>query len=199
MWNKRVALLAFWALFLARAVSAQTVTASITGTLRDPSGAVVPNVKVAATNTGTNQTYTAITNESGLYNLLFLQVGDYSVVAEAQGFKKTTLGPFKLEVNQIARVDVKLEVGETTQSVEITGVAPILQTESTATGGLLTAAAEPLLCGQQRGLGIVWVRRHLLRHSIRRFPLGHAVEQGPGRRSWEVGPAPLARWLVHSG
>ncbi len=139
MYYARIVLLVFTTFFLVRAVSAQTVTASITGTVTDPSGAVVPNVKVVATNTGTNLTNTATTNSSGVYNLLFLQVGQYSVSAEAQGFKKTTLGPFTLEVNQIARVDVKLEVGETTQSVEITGIAPILQTESTATGGLITA------------------------------------------------------------
>ncbi|MBS1877344.1 MAG: TonB-dependent receptor [Acidobacteria bacterium] len=114
--------------------SAQTITASITGTVSDPSGAVVPNVKVTATNTSTNQAYNANSNESGVYNLLFLPVGNYNVSAEIQGFKRTVLGPFGLQVNQIARVDVKLEVGDTTQSVEIKDFAPVLQTESTATG-----------------------------------------------------------------
>lgn len=118
---------------------AQTTTASITGTVTDPSGAVIPNAKVVATHTGTNITSSAVTNESGVYNLLFLPIGDYSVAVENQGFKKTALGPFKLEVNQIARVDVKLEVGDTTQQVEITDFAPILQTESTATGDTITS------------------------------------------------------------
>ncbi len=113
---------------------AQTITASITGTVADPSGAVVPNVKVTATNASTNQAYSVNTNEAGVFNLLFLPVGPYNVVAESQGFKKTVLGPFDLQVNQIARVDVKLEVGDTTQSVEIRDFAPVLQTESTATG-----------------------------------------------------------------
>src|SRR5438105_14519077 len=85
----------------------QTTTASITGTVTDPSGAVVPNVKVVATNTATNVAYTATTNESGVYNILFLPPAEYNVAAEAQGFKKSVLGPFKLEVNQIARIDVK--------------------------------------------------------------------------------------------
>ena len=117
----------------------QTVTANITGTVTDPSGAVVPNVKVAATNVGTNVQYAALTNGAGVYNLLFLPVGQYNVSTEAQGFKKMTLGPFTLEVNQIARVDVNLEVGETTQSVEIKDIAPILQTESTQTGDTLSS------------------------------------------------------------
>src|SRR5947199_1109329 len=119
---------------------AQTITGSITGTVTDPSGAIVTNVKIVATNVGTNITHTAQTNEAGVYNLVFLPVGQYTVSAEAKGFKRTVLGPFALEVNQIARVDVKMEVGEITQSIEITSVAPILQTESTATGETLTSS-----------------------------------------------------------
>lgn len=125
--------------FFTGGLNAQTVTATITGTVGDPSGAVVPNVKVTATNVATNLSYSANTNDAGVYNLLFLPIGQYNVTTEAQGFKKTVLGPFTLEVNQIARVDVSLQVGDTTQSVEIKDFAPILQTESTATGDALTS------------------------------------------------------------
>jgi hypothetical protein len=112
----------------------QTITGTITGTVTDASGAMAPNVKVTGTNQGTGVVFTAMTNQAGVYNLLFLPVGNYTITAEASGFKKAVLGPFTLTVNQTARVDVKLELGEVTQSVEITGVAPILQTESTQTG-----------------------------------------------------------------
>jgi hypothetical protein len=125
---------------LSPAAYAQTITGSITGTVADPSGAVVPNVKVTATNPDTNQSHSTITNESGVFNLLFLPVGSYNVIAESQGFKKTVLGPFDLQVNQIARVDIRLEVGEATQSIEIKDFAPVLQTESTATGDTLNTA-----------------------------------------------------------
>lgn len=118
----------------------QTITGAITGTVKDPSGAVVPNVRITATNVTTNLTYTTTSNEAGVYNLLFLPIGNYNVSTEAQGFKKLTLGPFQLEINQTARVDVALEVGETTQSVEIRDIAPILQTESTQTGDSLSSA-----------------------------------------------------------
>ncbi len=121
-------------------VMAQTTTASVTGTVTDSSGAVAPSVKITATNVGTNLTYNTNTNDSGVYNLLFLPVGQYTVSTDKQGFKKTVLGPFTLEVNQIGRVDISLQVGEMSQSVEITGVAPILQTESTATGDSITAS-----------------------------------------------------------
>lgn len=140
MKTKKLALVAALAFGLTSLASAQTTTASITGTVTDPSGAVVPNVKITATNNGTNVAYTASSNESGVYNLLFLPVGRYSVASENPGFKKTILGPFALEVNQIARVDLKLEVGDTTQSVEVKDFAPILQTESTQTGDSLTSS-----------------------------------------------------------
>jgi hypothetical protein len=121
------------------AATAQTITASITGTVSDASGARVPNATITATNVGTNLTYTATTSDSGLFNLVFLPVGQYTVSSEIQGFKKTVLGPFQLEVNQVARVDLTLEVGETTQSVEIKDFAPVLQTDTTETGATLSA------------------------------------------------------------
>ena len=113
---------------------AQTITASVTGTVTDSTGAAIPNAKVVATNAGTALTYTAQTNGAGVYNLPFLPVGSYNVIAENSGFKKATVGPFTLEVNQIARVDFKMEIGELTQTMEVSSAAPILQTESTATG-----------------------------------------------------------------
>ncbi len=118
---------------------AQNITGSITGTVSDSTGAAVPNAKIVATNAGTGLTYAAQTNGSGVYNLPFLAVGSYNIVAENSGFKKAALGPFTLEVNQIARVNFKLEVGELTQTVEVSSAAPILQTESTATGDAINS------------------------------------------------------------
>lgn len=124
---------------------AQTITGALTGTVTDASGAVVANVKVTATNQGTNLDYNTQSNAAGVYNLLFLPVGSYTVRAEAPGFKKTVLGPFTLEVNQTARVDINMQVGEVTQSIEIAGVAPILQTESTQTGDVITGSTTTAL------------------------------------------------------
>src|SRR5207247_7029121 len=120
--------------------NAQNVTASITGTVTDSSGAAIPSVKVVATNAGTALTHTTQTNGAGVYNLPFLPVGNYNIAAENAGFKRAALGPFTLEVNQIARVDFKMEVGEVTQTVEVSSAAPILQTESTATGDAINSA-----------------------------------------------------------
>jgi hypothetical protein len=117
----------------------QTITGSITGTVTDPSGAVVANTKVVATNTATGVTNEATTNDAGVYRLLFLPVGSYNLAVEGAGFKRFSGGPFQLEVNQTARVDVSLEIGDTTQTVEVAAIAPILQTESTATGDTITS------------------------------------------------------------
>jgi hypothetical protein len=126
-------------LSLAAASMAQTTTGAITGTVTDQTGAFIPNVTVTATNTATNIASTTRTNEAGVYNFPFLAIGSYTITAEVQGFKKVVLGPFRLEVNQIARLDPKLEVGAITESVEIRDIAPVLQTESTQTGAVLTS------------------------------------------------------------
>lgn len=118
---------------------AQTITGSITGTVTDSSGAIAPKVKVTATNIATSVSTTGETNSSGVYNLLFLPIGNYTVTAELQGFKKTVLGPFALEGNQTARVDITMQVGQVTESVEVTDVAPIMQTETTQTGDTISS------------------------------------------------------------
>src|SRR5262249_1199585 len=117
----------------------QTTTAAITGTVTDPSGAAIPNVKVTAINTATNVANTTQSNDAGVYNFPFLPIGDYTITAEASGFKRVVLGPFRVEVNQIARIDPRLEVGQLSESIEIHDVAPVLQTETTQTGSIISS------------------------------------------------------------
>src|SRR5215831_14423374 len=117
----------------------QTTTGAITGTVTDPSSATIPGVKIFATNTATNISYATQTNAAGVYNFPFLPIGAYTVTAEAQGFKRVVLGPFPLDVNQIARVDPRMEVGVVTESVEVRSLVPVLQTESTQTGEVLSS------------------------------------------------------------
>ncbi len=113
---------------------AQTITATVTGTITDASGAVTPNVSITATNVDTNLRYNTRSNESGVYQLSFLPAGNYTVTAEAAGLKKAVYGPVALEVNQTARVDIAMEVGQVSETVEVTAVAPLLQTENAQTG-----------------------------------------------------------------
>jgi hypothetical protein len=117
---------------------AQTYTATLTGTVADPSGAAVPNVKVMAVNQGTKLEYTAQTGDSGVYTIPFLPVGDYVVTAEAAGFRRLVSNPIKLEVNQIARLDLKMVIGDLSQEVTISEAAPVLQTENVTVGQVIT-------------------------------------------------------------
>ncbi|HYO83875.1 MAG TPA: TonB-dependent receptor, partial [Bryobacteraceae bacterium] len=137
----RFARLASFAVALATGIlPAQTITGTITGTVTDQSGAVVPNVRVAATNTGTGVVTNATTNDAGIYSILFLPAAEYTLSAEAQGFKRGTVDAFRLEVAQTARVDIQMQVGATTETVEVTAAAPVLQTETATTGDTITAS-----------------------------------------------------------
>lgn len=121
-------------------LSSQTISGSVTGTVVDASGAVVPNARVTATNTATNISTETTSTDAGVYNLRFLPVGEYTVSVTAAGFKKATVPAFRLEGSQVARVDVSLEIGDATQVVEVSDVAPVLQTETTQTGDTLASA-----------------------------------------------------------
>jgi len=142
----RVTALRLWACLLViglfagliSTASAQTYTATLTGTVSDPNGAALPNVKVTATNQGTKLEHTAQTSDSGVYTIPFLPVGEYVITVEATGFRRLVSNPITLEVNQTARVDLKLQVGEVSQEVTVEGIAPILQTENVTVGQVIT-------------------------------------------------------------
>ncbi len=138
IWRKKKLLAAAAAVMaIAGSAAAQTITGTITGTVTDASGAVAPDVKITARSVETGVTTTTTTNSSGVFNIPFLAVGNYTVAAEANGFKRTVMGPFRLEVNQVVRTDVTLQIGAITESIEVSGFAPILQTETTQTGETL--------------------------------------------------------------
>src|SRR5262245_52798852 len=123
---------------LVATTSAQTYTATVTGTVTDPSGASVRGVKVTATNQGTRLEYNAQTNDTGVYSIPFLPPGNYVITIEATGFKRLVSNEIILEVNQIARIDMKLQIGTVDEQVNITDVAPILQTENVTVGNVIT-------------------------------------------------------------
>lgn len=134
---RKLNLLTLLSVSLALSVSAQTITGSITGLVTDATGAASPNAKVTATDTGKNQKYDATTNGEGLYTFTFLPVSSYTIAVEVAGFRRSVVGPFRLETNQTARVDVQLQVGQVTESIEVKDFAPALQTESTQTGATM--------------------------------------------------------------
>jgi Carboxypeptidase regulatory-like domain len=122
-----------FAVLLARVTPAwsQEVTGNITGTVTDPSGAAIAGATVTANEVNRGTSYTAPSNAEGLYNLVRIPAGTYTVKAEAKGFESALQPAFVLAVNQAARLDFQLKVGATTETVEVTGGAPVLQTETT--------------------------------------------------------------------
>jgi hypothetical protein len=118
----------------------QAVTASITGTVTDPSGASVPGATVAATSVERGIVYTATTNESGLYLIANLTVGSYTLKVEKSGFSSATHPAFVLTLNQVARIDVAMKVGQISETVEVSGAAPVLKTETTQVDTIINAA-----------------------------------------------------------
>jgi hypothetical protein len=125
------------AIFTCAALSAQVPTAVLTGIVKDSSGAVIANVKVVAINAGTNLTREAVTDESGTYRIAALNPGPYRLEAEAAGFKKATASNIVLEVGQQARVDVEMQVGDVTQTLEVTGRPSLVNTENNQIGGVI--------------------------------------------------------------
>ncbi len=100
------------------------------GTVTDPSGAAVPNVKVAAIQTATNLRVDTVTNSVGQYRIPNLPVGAYRLSFEAPAFKTAVREGVTLAVADVLRIDVVLEVGSTSESLTVTAEAPILQTET---------------------------------------------------------------------
>src|ERR1700694_5000905 len=109
-------------LSLSMALSARTTvaTGSIQGTVTDPTSAMVDGAKITITNKATGQVLTTSSSSSGTYNSGGLTPGDYMVRVEAKGFKTTTF-PVIVQVTVTSTGNVKLEVGQASQVIEVTG------------------------------------------------------------------------------
>ena len=123
----RVAILALLIPFVAMS---QTDRGTITGTVADPAGALVPGAAVTARNAETGAIHETKTTETGNYTLPSLPAGNYELSVEAAGFSKYVQRGIGVQVVQTARINVKLRVGSTSESVIVTADAPLLRTES---------------------------------------------------------------------
>ena len=117
----------------------QEVTAAITGTVVDASGAALKGATVTARDTERGTVWTAQTNDSGVFNILRIPVGNYLVTVSATGFETETYPAFTLVMNQTASINFKMKVGNVSERVEVSGVAPLLQTQETQVNTLLDA------------------------------------------------------------
>jgi hypothetical protein len=116
---------------------AQQETATIAGTVRDAWGAIVPGATVTVTNIQTNIAMKTQTGDDGGYVIPSLRPGDYSGSAESTGFQKTLRTSVTLQVAQVARVDIVLQAGQLTESVEVVGATPLLDTLTSSRGSVV--------------------------------------------------------------
>lgn len=117
---------------------AQVETARIAGTVSDPTGAVVPAVEVTVTHVQTNRQFTTQTDAEGRYGAPNLPIGDYQVVVVAPGFKRTVRSGINLEVREVAVVDITIEIGQVTESIEVISDAPLLSTTEASQGEVIS-------------------------------------------------------------
>jgi len=122
-------------------LAAQTSRGSIRGSVLDPSGAGIPNVEVQAENVGTGIRTPTRSNETGGFILVSLQPGTYRITAEAAGFKRSLLENILVHIGDTTRADIRLELGDITQSVEVLGSGALV-TPDTATAGTIITSEE---------------------------------------------------------
>lgn len=124
-------------LFLAAGPAVGQDTATLTGAVTDPTGAVVAGAKVSVVNTATNVETATETNAEGLYRVPFLRPGIYRVSISATGFKRFVRDNVELRVGATVPINATMEIGAVAETVEVKASVPLLETETTATGTVL--------------------------------------------------------------
>src|SRR6185312_8507992 len=119
---------------------AQEVTASIVGTVVDPSGAAVNGATITAKDLDRGTVLTTTTNDAGAFNISSVPVGRYQVKVEAKGFQSVINQSLTVSLNQTARLNIQMRIGQTTETVEVSGEAPLLQTDTSLLGNLVDSA-----------------------------------------------------------
>src|SRR5436305_7706558 len=114
---------------------------TITGTVTDSTGAAVPSAKLTLENPATGLAQTLLSGNDGAFRYLSLPAGRYNLAAEKQGFRKTEVSNVRVDVNTDTKLDVKLQVGAVQETVEVQGVAPLLQTERSDLGKIVDTQA----------------------------------------------------------
>ena len=130
--------LLFWAaLLLSCTILRAQATGEITGTVADPSGAAIAGAKVTIINTATAAERTTTSNEAGIYNVPALRPGNYSVRVESSGFKIAERKDIVLQVGQVDRLDFSMQLGNVSDTIEVSGGAPVIETETATVGTVI--------------------------------------------------------------
>ncbi len=130
-------------LMLSAVAFGQQATGRIVGKITDPQGAVIVGAKITVTNVGTRLTHETTTDKDGVYQVLQLPIGSYTVTASKEGFQKVITDSSALEINQALRVDLTMKVGTATEILEVTGAAAVVETYNATLGN--TVSERPII------------------------------------------------------
>ncbi len=123
---------------VARPLTAQSTTGTISGVVRDSSQAVIPGVAITVTNLETGQSRSGVTEADGAYKFPALPAGTYEIRVQHQGFQRETRTGLRLAVGQDAAINLTLQVGEVEQTVAVTAEAPLVETSTANVSGLVS-------------------------------------------------------------
>jgi hypothetical protein len=155
--------------------AAQAIYGSIAGTITDPQGAALAGAKVTVTNLAKGTTQETTTDESGNYSVTHLIPDNYKIHIEGTGFKAYDIASVRVDVDTTVRADAQLQVGAVTQSVEVTGEIPQLQTEKTDVATVFQARTVEDLPIYNRN----FTTFQLLSPGTQRLNWGHAASENP--------------------
>lgn len=138
LWVTGLALCLYGSLFTTVSrLHAQEIGASITGSILDPSGAAIAGATVTVRDESRGTEFTTQTNATGVYAFPRIPASAYELSVESPGFARSVRSGIALELNQRARVDITLQLGEVTETIEVTGAPPLLQTDTTEMGTVI--------------------------------------------------------------
>jgi hypothetical protein len=140
IWGRRAArfLCAVVMLLLWRSAAlGQTTFGSIAGSVSDPTGAIIPGAEITLTNLGTAEKRVEPSNADGLYQFVNLVPGRYRIDVEKEGFKHVIREPIVVEVQNVVRIDITLDLGSLTQRVEVAAQTPLLQAQTSDLGQVI--------------------------------------------------------------
>ncbi len=132
--------LSLFSLLTCSALFGQDATGRVLGTVSDPSGGSVAGATITVTNVATKVARTTLSAPDGSFQVLLVPIGQYMVAVDAKGFRKSVTSSQSLEINQALRVDVRLEVGSTSETVQVEANVSGVETVSAALGGVVTAS-----------------------------------------------------------
>jgi hypothetical protein len=134
----------------------QSTEAAISGIVTDPHGAFVPNVEVAAVQTATGVKTTVHSNETGFYSIGPLPIGPYTLTAEANGFRRFTEPGIVLTTGQMFEVNIRLEIGQVSETVTVSASGTLLETRTSDASQLIESKAiEDMPLGDRRAMNII--------------------------------------------